>query len=147
MGVKYGAQYIAKNVEFFLVLMKKLFALFRDLFSSGKKEIKYFKKWIPEAKKKAKNLYDTNIKLGKYHYYYRRYKEANFRFSLVKHCIKGNENRLGEVMYHLGRCAHKLGKLEQAKENYDIAMEKFDKKYLVEYYLACFKWRKKRLSI
>ncbi|MGN7618880.1 MAG: methyltransferase [Ehrlichia sp.] len=77
------------------------------------------KKEIVSLQSKLKNLLETNIDLGLYHFYKGNISDAKFRFQLISIF----RPKLPVVHYNLGRCYFALQNLNKAHKNFMHAIE------------------------
>ncbi|WDM85382.1 methyltransferase [Ehrlichia sp. JZT12] len=84
-----------------------------------KNKIIFMKKETILLQSKLKNLLETNIDLGLYHFYKGNISDAKFRF----HLISVFRPKLPLVHYNLGRCYFALQNLNKAQQNFMHAIE------------------------
>ncbi|CAH57739.1 methyltransferase domain-containing protein [Ehrlichia ruminantium] len=84
-----------------------------------KNKIIFMKEETVLLQNKLKNLLQTNIDLGLYHFYKGNISDAKLRFSLIRLF----KPRLPLVYYNLGRCYFALQKITKARQNFMRAIE------------------------
>ena len=113
--MRVGVRYVKDYCLFFARLFREMYKLFIELSTKCFHLIKRTKPYSYDTKEKFKNLYGTNLSLGLHHYYHKRYKEAKFRFFLMKIFLKDEYHR-SEVDFNLARCALMLDDREHCNK-------------------------------
>ncbi|AAZ68075.1 methyltransferase domain-containing protein [Ehrlichia canis] len=107
------------NVSSLISSINKAIPKLQDLLQLINNKIICMKKETILLQKKLKNLLETNIDLGLYHFYKGNISDAKFRFRLISIF----KPKLPIAYYNLGRCYFALQNINKAKQNLTRAIE------------------------
>ncbi|ABD45407.1 methyltransferase domain protein [Ehrlichia chaffeensis str. Heartland] len=108
-----------RNVSSLISSINKTIPKPQDISQSIKNKITSIKKEAILLQNKLKNLLETNIDLGLYHFYKGNISDAKFRFRLISIF----KPKLPVVYYNIGRCYFTLQNFNKAQQNFTRAIE------------------------
>ncbi|AHC38878.1 methyltransferase domain-containing protein [Ehrlichia muris] len=108
-----------RNISSLIVNVNKAIPKLQDISQFIKDKIISIQNEAILLQNKLKNLLETNIDLGLYHFYKGNISDAKFRFRLIS-ILKP---KLSIVYYNLGRCYFVLQNLNKAQQNFIRAIE------------------------